>query len=546
MRRAVALAGVVVAAARQQAIEPEIGSSRKGENPWNTYRLIRLSDGTFHTSNPYIPERPFRVLDNLEPEAPLSATGYEEEHYPQEHSAPGGAYVFLPKYRYGIPFPEEHPPQPEPSKGASLVCRDLPATWVDAANRGCEHYRVRKYCTEDGAVGDGWDAEGGATIQDLAHNSLDALQACCICGGGSKRVVFGTPVIGLDTPHREIHAPMDKLPLDYYPLRTRTGYSSHGNIPQAYRSKEAVAPADDIDEKYKIYFSQIYDREHATSATGLSAQYFGIANTPTDWTKGWQPKNVAYTNIAPFLDFRSQSNQLLWPQAKNTEPVVWWSRFSGTLKVLQAGTYMFDLALGTDDNPATLIVDGEEVLTHGQCRVFTSKQACEDRGCQVISGGLEAVAAQDEAASLLQTRKSLGAKASSSRMSTTRTASSLTSEEASFEIESKHEQPRRSLLQKQRSAKAEPEFDQMTCQVSPPKTLELSAGGHCVQVFVRVHKSGVGQTMALRYMGPDTQQRMVTTPSALLNCNPEVPGVCSNPEIDACAAGAAPADATGV
>eukprot|EP00392_Amoebophrya_sp_AT5.2_P011371 g11448.t1 len=465
------------------------GDSRKDENMYHTYTAMRNNDWFPH-ENPYTPDRPFRMLDDLEPVAPLSELGYEEEKEAQLNSAGQGAdYVFLPKYRYGVPFPTEHvanepklptvatagsalssggdastaageqqdaplaTPTSATAATAQLACVDAPATFADSSNRGCVDYQVRQYCTTAGAAGAGWTAEAsaGATIESFADaGGVNALQACCACGGGAKQVVVGNPIKGLDSPDRRIFAPFDKMPVNFYPLKSRSGYTTYGAHPQPYRSKDPVAPADDIDEKYRLYFSQLHDRETLADPGGLSAEFFSVASQPADWVNGWKPTNVLGTGVAPFVDFREQSNELRWPsQQGGGEPKMWWVRFSGTLNILQAGEYMFDVAPGSETLPTTLLVDGQQ-------------EQCAARGC-TVDGDEKCVTA--DTATMLR---------------------------------------------------------------------NLPQGGHCLQLFARVRNSMLGKSVALRYLGPDTDGGMATVPAAMLSCNPEVATVCRKPARNAC------------
>ncbi|CAD7927293.1 unnamed protein product [Amoebophrya sp. A120] len=372
------------------------GSSRKNENAWDSYSHATLQGSIFPTSNPYLPQHPLRVLDDLEPIAPLSELEHEEEKHPQENSAPGGDYVFLPKHRFGVPFPAEHdvaerfPDHLPDAQHARLQCHDAPATFADSSGRGCAHYKAQNFCTEDGQAGAGWTESQG--IATFASGGVSPLQACCVCGGGTKKVVAGQPVKGLDSPDRRVFAPMDKLPLSFYPLKSRSGYTTYGNMPQAHRSKDPVAPGDEVAEKYSLYFSQLHDRETDLNPGGLSVEFFSAATQPADWQSGWKPANVDGVARAPFVDYRLGSNQLTWLPTAAAEPLIWWVRFSGSVNVLQAGSYLFDVSPEQPETSTTLLIDGNQVLTHGQCRLFTERDQCVARGC-VESGESCGVAA---------------------------------------------------------------------------------------------------------------------------------------------------------
>lgn len=72
------------------------------------------------------------------------------------------------------------------------------------------------------------------------------------------------------------------------------------------------------------------------------------------------------------------------------------------------------------------------------------------------------------------------------------------------------------------------------CVMEEIPIVQLEEGGHCIEGYLRVKKRDNGRTLAMRYMGPDTQSKMVTIPSPALNCNPLVKSTCMNPEVDAC------------
>jgi len=72
------------------------------------------------------------------------------------------------------------------------------------------------------------------------------------------------------------------------------------------------------------------------------------------------------------------------------------------------------------------------------------------------------------------------------------------------------------------------------CAAAAPGITNLSVGGHCIQVFVRMRLTDSNRDVALRYMGPDTNNVMITVPTPVLSCNPAVSGSCHSPEVDAC------------
>jgi len=65
-----------------------------------------------------------------------------------------------------------------------------------------------------------------------------------------------------------------------------------------------------------------------------------------------------------------------------------------------------------------------------------------------------------------------------------------------------------------------------------PNQIELSAGGHCVEVSVAI-TPGAG-TLQLEYRGPDTENIATVVPSKVIYCDPVIPS-CSEPAMDSCA-----------
>ncbi|KAK3276915.1 hypothetical protein CYMTET_15042 [Cymbomonas tetramitiformis] len=70
-----------------------------------------------------------------------------------------------------------------------LSCTDLPEgnTWHDGSSWGnCNTYYSNNLCTSSGGYGSGWLTEWGS-FSGWTSYGLDATEACCVCGGGSRR-----------------------------------------------------------------------------------------------------------------------------------------------------------------------------------------------------------------------------------------------------------------------------------------------------------------------------------------------------------------------
>jgi len=64
-------------------------------------------------------------------------------------------------------------------------CLDDPANWVDLSGYGCADYAQRQWCNIDGTHSRHWEESWGS-ISSFAVDGVDALMACCACGGGTN------------------------------------------------------------------------------------------------------------------------------------------------------------------------------------------------------------------------------------------------------------------------------------------------------------------------------------------------------------------------
>lgn len=68
-------------------------------------------------------------------------------------------------------------------------CQDAPDGWTDLEGSDCEAYATGAWCTQTGGYGAGWGGLGSVSFTDFANSEgIDAITACCVCGGGSTGV----------------------------------------------------------------------------------------------------------------------------------------------------------------------------------------------------------------------------------------------------------------------------------------------------------------------------------------------------------------------
>jgi len=74
-------------------------------------------------------------------------------------------------------------PQSEPL-AKSGVCEGKPVGWMDSWRKNCTDYVVNQWCTPTGGYGAGWNLAEYGTFDNYTANGVNAVQACCECGGG--------------------------------------------------------------------------------------------------------------------------------------------------------------------------------------------------------------------------------------------------------------------------------------------------------------------------------------------------------------------------
>jgi len=72
------------------------------------------------------------------------------------------------------------------------TCNDSPERWKDSRGWTCKFYEKMNWCSNSGKVGSGWDPR--KSMKDFAVDDVDAMSACCACGGGDAAAAVPTSV----------------------------------------------------------------------------------------------------------------------------------------------------------------------------------------------------------------------------------------------------------------------------------------------------------------------------------------------------------------
>jgi len=455
--------------------------------PYSTYdnRMV---------TNPYIRDSPLNVMDTLYPIAP-------EDRLMRGVDAQSG-FVLPPSYKSRLiyypkrqeivnPFPQLHPDpsvkwgkQPEVPirlRKNRLVCSAQPPGWADSKGYSCTMYKRKQWCSTAGGPGDGWNKDWGP-ITAYMQNAVSATQACCECGGGMTTVVVGETEKNL--ADRRIIAPGDKLPdpdSKWFEASPLIGASPIRVKPALQAPEEdvglpipPVAPADTIPDKFARYFNEVNEKVEKPDPAGFSLRYYLNAVpapcSPVPPSASVIDRALDYSWSTGFLAGRP----LRWPVTSPdaVRPMAgtpWWGVWSGSLQIFKPGLYMLDLELGFVTE-SVLKVDGAEVLSFGQCGAARKDEDCLAMQCV-------------------------------------------------WEVSSGTCRP--------------PTMPGGTQRRTTKPMVQLSAGGHCIEVSVLV--TNFAKSLKLLYSGPDTDSSTVVVPSVVLFCDPIVKA-CKTPALQACAA----------
>jgi len=164
-------------------------------------------------------------------------------------------------------------------------------------------------------------------------------------------------------------------------------------VPMPYRQ---MAPLDSVEMKYSRYLNELNEQKTKNNPRGFSVRYYNVPppscgpdvaapvasslDLSLDYT-GSAASLLAVNTSTEYNPVYMTRKSLQWPNKKQPVGGVWWAKWSGSLMVLSAGKYAFNLDMGFNSN-SWLKVDGMSVLTDGQCTVAPDKGACEAKGCK--------------------------------------------------------------------------------------------------------------------------------------------------------------------
>eukprot|EP00913_Durusdinium_trenchii_P010470 g9817.t1 len=135
--------------------------------------------------------------------------------------------------------------------------------------------------------------------------------------------------------------------------------SMAGNGPQQefMESVPVTAPLDEIPSKFSHYLTSIDTQRRRPDVMGLTARFYKVKPTETECGMG----------------FTGGFQRFLQQRAKHADAgSYFYGKWTGTINILEKGTYVFDLDLGFDTT-SSIKIDGKELLTHGQCRASKAR-----------------------------------------------------------------------------------------------------------------------------------------------------------------------------
>lgn len=358
---------------------------------------------------------PLRVISNdLTPTAPMDdiQPGIDAQ---QGGLLPPGYWPRAVNYRADQdimnPFPHTYEPPVAPAPENFMTCSTSPNGWTDIKGFSCEYYSSALWCTRDGKVGPKWQESWGP-LSIFSRETISAAQACCECGGGARMTIVGNPG---EKPlaTRRLVAPEDRLPdpkarwfeknnfhLDVPARPLRPNQAPEDYVPLPIRQ---VAPQDRlgqdkaIEHKYSRYMNELHDQkqDHSRDPKGFSVRYYSVP--PKDCSGAMAAASdiamaLEYGDTALLLDVNSSigpsppemkpvylnGRTLEWPTGKG--PELWWAKWSGSLMILEEGRYTLNLDIGFN-SMSSFKVDGQLMLTDGQCRVSKDAGTCKVKGC---------------------------------------------------------------------------------------------------------------------------------------------------------------------
>lgn len=459
-----------------------------------------------------------RITDDLDPASPASDFSESVTKFSDNNASPFSGLRDIPQDLRPNTFPEPYPDtnmvwskynDTDPAwkrLKTNFACKDSPNGWTDKIGFGCTYYGRAEWCDETGTgvPGPGWKKEWG-TFSDFAKGGANAWTACCSCGGGVQDVVVGQPLVPIEK--RELFAPGDGLSLDYHPLMA----------PESrFRPYPATAAADTIPVEVARYFDHSYKSASEGDIAGLSGEFYVY---PPPRLNAGESAYVT-SRIFKVIDFsgkyQNYYQDLEWPAPFENEPPVWWVRWTGSLRIMQAGKYQFDVDVGWDTT-SKLFVDGKKLLTKGQCKAKKTPGKCEDMGCTWCATTLSCSTHDTVCPPPPPPAPSSGPAPGPAASPSASPGPSPTSTAAVTTGTSPAPAPA--------AGPAPPPL---------PSAIDLPAGGHCVEIVVKVEKSRGQPLLKWQYAGPDTLGRLQLVPANALFCRPSIPA-CVRPAVDACA-----------
>jgi len=362
-----------------------------------------------HDENPWEPVKPLRIMDNdLTPTSPASRLGDGIEDQRGAIFPPG----YYPRVVYydkdadrPNPFPQTYNPAvPNPPENF-LICTESPPEWTDKKGIGCEYYATALWCTEEGKPGLKWKKSWGP-FSTFARNGVGAAEACCQCGGGARTTKIGRP-LEKRLSKRHLLAPPDRLPDPK--ARWFEANNGHFSVPaRPLRPLQApedyvpmpikgVGPLDKIPVKFARYFKELHKQKQKDQPRGFSVQYFksppkdcgGAKPSATALDVSLDYDDTAYDGAsllglntsAGYSPVGLDAKSLEWPGRKNApKSGLFWAKWSGTVEILDAGKYSFNLDIGFNTK-SEFKIDGQKIQSRGQCKASADDKICSEKGC---------------------------------------------------------------------------------------------------------------------------------------------------------------------
>lgn len=464
----------------------------KAGGPWNSYFP--------EYENPYQKDTHVaRITDDLDPAAPASDFSESVTKFSDTNASPFSGLRDIPLDLHPDAFPEPYPDTNQVwSKynntdkrwkrlNTNFRCTDHPGGWTDRNGYPCGYYAKAEWCTGDSTEpGRGWKS-GWGSFYDYKKDGVSAFEACCACGGGAQDVVVGQPLVPIEK--RELFAPGDGLSLKYHPLLAPE---------DRFRPYPATAGADTVPKPTARYFDWEYKRSSEGDIPGLSAEYYVY---PPPRLNAGESAYVT-SRIYSVIDFEGNRpnyyQDLDWPAPFEKEPPVWWVRWTGSLRIMQAGNYTFDVDVGWDTS-SKFFIDGIQLLTEGQCSATKTPGKCQDKGCTWCPTKLSC--GTHESVCPPPPPQAPGPGPAPGPAASPAPAPAAAAGPASPPL---------------------------------PSKLLLTAEGHCVEIVVKVNKQRGQPRLKWKYAGPDTLENLQIVAANSLFCRPSIPA-CERPAIDACA-----------